>query len=133
MARMWSGLKKSAGKKRLVIDVGTSAVRVCELAKTKTGYEISKYVQREYNSDPSLEEQARNQLRSNALLEALKESKIRRRKTVLGVPGQSVFTRCRTLPPVAEFKVNQIVRYEIQQQIPFGLDQIAMDYQVLHL
>ncbi|HNZ47775.1 MAG TPA: type IV pilus assembly protein PilM [Candidatus Hydrogenedentes bacterium] len=131
MARMWSGLKKSAGKKRLVIDVGTSAVRVCELAKTKTGYEISKYVQREYNSDPSLEEQARNQLRSNALLEALKESKIRRRKTVLGVPGQSVFTRCRTLPPVAEFKVNQIVRYEIQQQIPFGLDQIAMDYQVL--
>lgn len=60
MARMWSGLKKSAGKKRLVIDVGTSAVRVCELAKTKTGYEISKYVQREYNSDPSLEEQARN-------------------------------------------------------------------------
>lgn len=132
MARMWSGLKKTAGKKRLVIDIGTSAVRLCELAKTKSGLEISKYVQREYNSDPSLDEQARNQLRTTALTEALKEAKIRNRKTVLGVPGQSVFTRCRTLPPVAEFKVNQIVRYEIQQQIPFGLDQIAMDYQVLN-
>jgi len=32
---------------------------------------------------------------------------------------------------VPEFKVTQIVRYEIQQQIPFSLDQIAMDYQIL--
>ena len=30
-----------------------------------------------------------------------------------------------------EYKVTQIVRYEIQQQIPFALDQIALDYQVL--
>ncbi|NJL73164.1 MAG: pilus assembly protein PilM [Candidatus Competibacteraceae bacterium] len=35
------------------------------------------------------------------------------------------------MPPVPEYKVNQIVKYEIQQQIPFSLDQIAMDYQVL--
>jgi type IV pilus assembly protein PilM len=127
MAKLWSGLKK-----RLVVDIGSSAVRVCELSKTKTGYEITRFAQREYNSDPSLEEQQRKELRATALKEALKAAKVKKGKIVLGVPGQSVFTRCRTLPPVPEYKVSQIVRYEIQQQIPFGLDQIAMDYQILN-
>lgn len=126
MAKLWSGLKK-----RLVVDIGSSAVRVCELQKTKTGYEITRFAQREYNSDPSLEELQRKELRTKALQEAFKAVKVKKAKVVLGVPGQSVFTRCRALPPVPEYKVSQIVRYEIQQQIPFGLDQIAMDYQIL--
>lgn len=126
MAGLWSGLKK-----RVVLDIGASAVRVCEVRKTKTGYEIAKYVQHEYNSDPSFDEQQRREVRTQALQAALKEARIRKRKAIIAVPGQSVFTRCRALPPVPEYKVNQIVRYEIQQQIPFGLDQIAMDYQIL--
>lgn len=126
MARLWSGQKK-----RLVLDIGASAVRLCELSKAKTGYVVTKYIQREYNSDPSLEGTQRNDLCAVALREVLKEAKLRTKKVILGVPGQSVFTRCRALPPVPEYKVSQIVRYEIQQQIPFGLDQIAMDYQVL--
>ena len=118
-------------KKRLVLDIGSSAVRLCELTNTKTGYQLSKYVQKEFDSDPSLDEEARKRNRVAATVEVIKQAKSRRRKTIFGVPGQSVFTRTRTLPPVPEYKVNQIVRYEIQQQIPFSLDQIAMDYQIL--
>ncbi len=118
-------------KKRLVLDIGASAVRLCEMSKTKTGYQLVRYVQREFDSDPALSEEQRRELRVKATAEVLKQSKSRLAKTVFGVPGQSVFTRTRTLPPVPEFKVNQIVKYEIQQQIPFGLDQIAMDYQIL--
>jgi len=118
-------------KKRVVLDIGTSAVRFCELAKTKTGLQVTRFVQREFDADPALDEEQRRQLRTKAVQDVLKEARARRGKLVLAVPGQSVFTRSRTLPPVAEYRVNQIVRYEIQQQIPFGLDQIAMDYQVL--
>ncbi|HEX71799.1 MAG TPA: type IV pilus assembly protein PilM, partial [Candidatus Hydrogenedentes bacterium] len=118
-------------KKRLVLDIGASAIRLCELAQTKSGYQLTKYYQREFNPDPALDEDARKNLKRKALAQLLKEAKVRARKVIFGVPGQSVFTRSRTLPPVPEYKVNQIVRYEIQQQIPFSLDQIAMDYQVL--
>ncbi len=118
-------------KKRLVLDIGASAIRLCELAQTKSGYQLTKYYQREFNADPSLDEEVRKNLKRKALAQLLKEAKVRTRKVIFGVPGQSVFTRSRTLPPVPEYKVNQIVRYEIQQQIPFSLDQIAMDYQVL--
>ena len=125
-------LLKRGRKKRLILDIGTSAIRLCELAQTKSGYQLVKYYQQEYNSDPAIEEDARKELRKQALRELLKQSKIRTRKTIFAVPGQSVFTRTRALPPVPEYKVNQIVKYEIQQQIPFALDQIAMSYQMLN-
>jgi type IV pilus assembly protein PilM len=115
----------------LVLDIGASAIRLAELAQTKTGHQLVKYYQREFNSDPALDEEERKAIKQKALAELLKETKVRTRKTIFGVPGQSVFTRSRTLPPVPEYKVSQIVRYEIQQQIPFSLDQIAMDYQIL--
>ncbi len=118
-------------RKRLVLDIGTSAVRLCEIQQTKTGYQLTRYYQNEYDSDPTHDEDKKRNLRVKALTDLLKENKIRTRKTVFAVPGQSVFTRSRALPPVPEYKVNQIVRYEIQQQIPFSLDQIAMDYQIL--
>jgi type IV pilus assembly protein PilM len=118
-------------KKRLVVDLGASAVRVCELSRTKSGYQLTKFYQREFAIDPSVDDETRREIRRKALVDVLREAKIRTRRTIFGVPGQSVFTRTRALPPVPEYKVTQIVKYEIQQQIPFALDQIAMDYQVL--
>ena len=106
-------------------------MRLCELSKTKAGYTLTRFVQREFDSDPSLDEEKRKALRTEAVKSVLKQARAPMRKVVFGVAGQSVFTRSRTLPPVPEYKVTQIVKYEIQQQIPFGLDQIAMDYQIL--
>jgi type IV pilus assembly protein PilM len=117
---------------KLVLDIGSSAVRLCELAPTKAGYQLTKYYERDYGLDPSMDEEQQKALRVGALQEILKEAKVRNRKTLMAVPGQSVFTRTRALPPVPEYKVMQIVRYEIQQQIPFSLDQIALSYQVLN-
>ncbi len=122
---------KRSRMKRLVLDVGTSAVRLCELSHTKTGYQLTKYYHREFAIDPSMDEDEQRKSRAETVRALLKDAKVRHKKTVLGVPGQSVFTRTRALPPVPEYKVTQIVRYEIQQQIPFSLDQIAFDYQVL--
>jgi len=118
--------------KRLVLDIGSSAIRLCELKSTQTGYELTKYRQREAPIEPTMDDEARHQVLGETLKALLKEAKVRTRKTVFGVPGRSVFTRPRTLPLVPEFKVTQIVQYEIQQQIPFSLDQIALDYQILN-
>jgi type IV pilus assembly protein PilM len=124
-------LLKRGRSKRLVLDIGSSAVRLCELSPTKSGYQLTKYLQREFGIDPAQEDEEKAERRKEVLEALLKEAKVRSKKAVVAVPGQSVFTRNRPLPPVPEHKVTQIVRYEIQQQIPFALDQIALDYQVL--
>jgi type IV pilus assembly protein PilM len=124
-------LRRGRRAKRLILDIGTSAIRLAELSPTKEGYQLSRYYQREFNIDPAMEDEDKAERRKDVLQQLLKEAKVRSRRTVAAVPGQSVFTRNRPLPPVPEYKVTQIVRYEIQQQIPFSLDQIALDYQVL--
>jgi type IV pilus assembly protein PilM len=80
-----------------------------------------------------MEEEEQREIRKTTLQALLKEAKVRHKKTVLGVPGQSVFTRPRALPPVPEYKLSQIVRYEIQQLIPFPLENVAWGYQVLNV
>lgn len=118
--------------KRLVLDIGSSSIRLCELSQTKAGFQLNKYYQREVLCDPAEDEEKKRQARVAAIKALIKEARVRTRKTILSVPGRSVFTRARTLPPVPEYKVSQIVGYEIRQQIPFPLEQIALDYQILN-
>ena len=122
---------KTRSSKKLVLDIGTSAVRLCELTQSKAGLQLTKYYQRDFHIDPAMDDVDKQERRGEVLAALLKEAKVRARKTIVAVPGQSVFTRNRPLPPVPEHKVTQIVRYEIQQQIPFSLNEIALDYQVL--
>lgn len=49
----------------------------------------------------------------------------------ISVPSQSALTRFIQLPPVEESKVDEIVRYEAKQQIPFALEDVIWDYQTL--
>ena len=118
--------------KRLVLDIGSSSIRLCELTQTKAGFQLTKYYQREVSCDPAQDEETRRKARVAAIKALVKEARVRTRKTILSVPGRSVFTRARTLPPVPEYKVSQIVGYEIRQQIPFPLEQISLDYQILN-
>ncbi len=46
----------------------------------------------------------------------------------VGVTGSEVFSRFINLPPVAE-SLDQIIRYEARQQIPFDINDVVWDYQ----
>ncbi len=45
--------------------------------------------------------------------------------------GQSIFSRFVQLPMVGKAKIYQIVRYEAQQQVPFPLEEVIWDYQMI--
>lgn len=49
----------------------------------------------------------------------------------ISVPGQSALTRFIQLPPVESKRVDEIVKYEAKQQIPFALEDVIWDYQTL--
>ena len=76
-------------KRRLVLDIGSSAIRLCELSVTKTGYQLSKYYQRNVLNDPALDDEAKRKQRAEALKAILKEARVRRRKTVLACCGDA--------------------------------------------
>ncbi len=53
-------------------------------------------------------------------------------RIVVGISGQSIFLRFVRLPPVPRAQMDQIVRYEAQQQVPFPIEDVRWDYQVLN-
>lgn len=49
----------------------------------------------------------------------------------VALPGQSVFPRFVKLPPVSKDKIGEMARAEAEQNIPFPLDEVVWDYQVV--
>ncbi len=47
------------------------------------------------------------------------------------ISGQTVFPRFVKLPPVAPDKVGQIIQYEAEQNVPFPIEEVVWDYQLL--
>ena len=117
--------------KRFALDLGASSVKACELVQTSAGLQLTKFAHINLGIDPSMLPEEKDALKQEGITRVLKAGNFKRKRVIFAVPGQSVFVRNRLLPPVQESRLAQIVQYEIQQQIPFPLGQIALDYQVI--
>jgi len=66
-----------------------------------------------------------------ALREMMSEMHIHRASVNYAVPAQSVFARFVKLPALEAEKVDKIVSFEAQQNVPFPIDQVVWDYQLV--
>ena len=67
----------------------------------------------------------------DALRTLMREKSIHPAPLLLSVSGQAVFPRFVKLPPVAKDKIFQMVRYEAEQNVPFPIDEVVWDYQLI--
>jgi len=117
--------------RRFALDLGASSVKACELKQTSSGLQLTKFAHINLGIDPSMPPEEKEALKLEGISRAIKAGGFKSKRVLFAVPGQSVFVRNRLLPPVQESRLDRIVQYEIQQQIPFPLSQIALDYQVI--
>src|SRR5439155_16848754 len=120
-----------ATDKILALDIGASTVKVAEFQASKThGLRLTNFNHAELGIDPEHEEN-RKALIVSTIRNVLREKNIRATRVVFSVSGQSVSTRIVKLPPVDESKVVQIIQYEAQQNVPFPIDEVIWDYQLI--
>lgn len=120
-----------ANDKILALDIGASSVKLAEFQVSKThGLRLTNFNHAELGIDPEHEEN-RKALVVSTIRNAMREKNIRTSRVVFSVSGQSVFTRFVKLPPVEESKVVQIIQYEAQQNVPFPIDEVIWDYQLI--
>jgi type IV pilus assembly protein PilM len=67
----------------------------------------------------------------DALRQIKQTYKISSEPVVLSLPSHSTFNRLIKLPPVADDKIAETVRHEATTQIPFQIDEVIWDYQVV--
>ncbi len=61
----------------------------------------------------------------------MREHGIKKAPLIMAVSGQAVFPRFVKLPPVDGDKIHQIVQYEAEQNVPFPIDEVVWDYQLI--
>lgn len=115
----------------LTIDIGASKVILAEFLVSKGGnLELLSYGIGEIGSAHDSESDRLAYIAS-AVSDIMREQDIKPAPMMMTVSGQSVFPRFIKLPPVSSDKINQIVQYEAEQNVPFPLDEVVWDYQLL--
>lgn len=66
-----------------------------------------------------------------AIRDLMRTEGIRPAPVLMTVSGQTVFPRFVKLPPVSRDKLGQIIQYEAEQNVPFPMDEVVWDYQLI--
>jgi type IV pilus assembly protein PilM len=88
------------------------------------------YRSREFLADPA-RQAARGPEIVAALREMLGELRIKGGPVNYTIAEESVFARFVRLPPIEAEKIERIIAFEAQQNVPFPIDEVVWDYQVV--
>jgi len=118
-------------KSFLAIDFGAGSLKLAEFEQNEAGgLRLKQYGIKPLGLEGS-QEASREAAMLKALQELLGERNFTSRQSNVCAPGFHVFSKFVKLPPVDTSKVTQIIRYEAQQNVPFPLDEVVWDYQIL--
>lgn len=113
----------------ITLNLGSQSVELAEFrTQPRGGLILCGYRSRELLLDPAREGMRHTQVAA-ALREMLGELQIKGGDVNYTVAEESVFTRFVTLPPVGAEKIERIVFFEAQQNVPFPIDEVVWDYQ----
>lgn len=113
------------------IEIGQSALKAlrCRLDGEQVVAEAFDYI--EYPKILSQPEADPETLIREALETFCNRNDLKQCKVALSVPGASGLAKFFKPPPVELKKIRDIVKYEAKQQIPFELDDVVWDYQLM--
>lgn len=115
----------------LALDIGSSKLALAEFsAKGSRPPELINFciqslgIDFESESDPSA-------YIVSTLREMMHETGIRPAPLLMSLSGQAVFPRYVKLPPVGRDKIQQMIQYEAEQNVPFPIAEVVWDYQLI--
>jgi len=115
----------------LALDIGNSKIVLAEFKITGAqNLELINYAVSPLGIDPESTTDVSAYIVSG-IRDAMRASNIRPGPVSVSVSGQMVFPRYVKLPPVTPDKISQIVKYEAQQNVPFPIDEVVWDYQLV--
>jgi type IV pilus assembly protein PilM len=118
-------------KSFLAVDFGAANVKLAEFELTEAGGLLLKQYGFKSLGQDGMQEATREPAMIRALQELLSEKPVDSRTVNICAPGYHTFSKFVKLPPVDTSKVTQIIQYEAQQNVPFPLEEVVWDYQIL--
>ena len=123
--------KIKKNRRVLSIDIGSSSVKLIEIENKDDKLVVEKYISQQYsvsNRKLSLEEKV-----FNALSIVFASYSFKARECVISIPMDEAYIRFVKLPPINlnNDKIRKIVEYEALQYIPYDVNNVVLDYQLI--
>ncbi len=122
------------GKKKSIVglDIGSSCVKAVELVASGSGYRLERFgmatlppeaiVQGSFMNAPAI---------TNAVREAISRGRIKAKDVATSVSGHAVIVKKIALPAQTPEELNETIRWEAEQYIPFDVNEVNIDHQIL--
>jgi type IV pilus assembly protein PilM len=114
------------------LDVGSSAIKVVQLRETRTGYALEKLGVRTLEPELIVDGTVMD---SGPIVDAIKavvaECKLKTKEVALAVSGHSVIVKRVKLPPMSEEELEEMIKWEAAQYIPFDINEVNLDFAIL--
>ena len=130
------GVLKLFGKKTdpvIGLDIGSTSVRLMQLSSHGSGYRIDHFAIEPLGEGVVVDKAVQDvEAISNAISRAIKASGTRAKSCAIAVSGSAVFTKTISLPAdLAEADIESQVQIEANQYIPYPLNEVSLDFEVM--
>ena len=115
----------------VALNIGSQRIGMAVFEVSKSGsLLITAYGSETIVADPALDSSKISQTQV-AIADLAKRLKVGKSKARYAISGQSVFTRFVKLPPLQDDNIEQLVTFEAQQHVPFPLQEVIWDYELI--
>jgi len=116
------------------IDLGNNSLKALHLSNvngvvTVTGFDSIEH-EKILNS-AGVKAAERDELIAISIRKFVQQNDVSKDDVIVAVPSQSSFARFVKLPPVEKKRIPEIVKFEAAQQIPFDLNDVQWDWQII--
>ncbi len=118
-------------KSFLAVDFGAGSLKLAEFEVNESGgLRLKQFGLKPLGADGMLDSK-REAAVKKALDEMIAEKGVKAKTVNVCARGFDVFSKFVKLPAVETGKISQIIQYEAQQNVPFPLQEVVWDYQIL--
>ncbi|MBI3610662.1 MAG: type IV pilus assembly protein PilM [Nitrospirae bacterium] len=114
------------------LDIGSSAIKVVQLRETRRGYHLEKFGIKPLAPEMIVDGTVMDAGRVvDTLKELLAEQKIKLKDAAISISGHSVIVKKINLPAMTEEELEESIKWEAEQYIPFDINDVNIDFHIL--
>jgi len=114
------------------IDISASSIKLVELKRIKSGYELKAMAIVDLPRDAIVENTVIDSIAvSQALLDVIEKAQTSTKNVALSVSGNAVIIKVIQVDSTTEFELESQINFEADQHVPFDIDDVYLDFQIL--
>ena len=123
------------GTKEVVgLDIGTDQVKILEVEESKGGFRLKNFGMAQLPKDSIVNGSVLNHdAVVNTITQLISNLKIKTKNTVVSISGHPVIIKKISMPLTTDEELEDSIKFEAEQYIPFDLEEVNVDFQILDI